>query len=94
MKNLYKGKDIQFHSDYYYYDIVRKNIRKYRIEANCTQQQLADLVGVSMNYIAHLESKNFQKYFTINLVGRIADALKIDISLLFKVDENELVSND
>ena len=39
-----------FHDDYYYYDIVRKNIRKYRKMANLTQQQLADAIDVSMHY--------------------------------------------
>ena len=39
-----------FHDDYYYYDIVRKNI-KYRKLANLTQQELADKIDVSMHYI-------------------------------------------
>ena len=37
-----------FHDDYYYYDIVRKNIKKL---ANLTQQELADKIDVSMHYI-------------------------------------------
>ena len=43
-----------FHDDYYYYDIVRKNIRKYRKMANLTQQQLADAIDVSMHYISQI----------------------------------------
>ena len=42
---------IKFHNDYYYYDIVRKNIKKYRKLAGLTQQELADMIGVSMHYI-------------------------------------------
>lgn len=74
---------INFHDDYYYYDIVRKNIRKYRKTAGLTQQELADMIGVSMHYISQIESANPNKYFTLVIIGRIADALKIDIRDLF-----------
>ena len=44
------NKEIKFHDDYYYYDIVRKNIKKYRRMAGITQQELADRVGVNALY--------------------------------------------
>lgn len=71
------------HDDNYYYNLIRQNIKKYREKANLTQQQLADKAGVSMNYIAKIESKKMQRGFTITVLGRIADALEIDIKLLF-----------
>lgn len=74
---------IQLHDDYYYYNIVRKNIKKYRTIANITQQELADRVDVSMHYISQIESANPNKYFTLVIIGRIADALNIDIRQLF-----------
>ena len=73
------------HDDNYYYDIIRKNIKEYRKKANLTQQQLADKAGISMNYIAKIESKKMQRGFTIVVAGRIADALGIDIRLLFEI---------
>ncbi|MFR5856804.1 MAG: helix-turn-helix domain-containing protein [Bacilli bacterium] len=76
-----------FHDDYYYYDIVRKNIRKYRKLANLTQQQLADAIDVSMHYISQIESANPNKYFTLVIIGRIADVLNIDIKQLFDTSE-------
>lgn len=72
-----------FHNDYYYYDIVRKNIKQYRKTANLTQQELADKIEVSMHYISQIESANPNKYFTLVVIGRIADALNIDIRQLF-----------
>lgn len=75
--------NIQFHDDYYYYDIVRKNIKKYRKRANLTQQELADMVEVSMHYISQIESAKPNKYFSLVVIGRIADALNIDIRQLF-----------
>ncbi len=76
------------HDDTYYYDIIRYNIRKYREALNFTQQQLADKAGITMNYVAKIESKKMQRGFTIVILGRIADALEIDIRKLFDpVDE-------
>ena len=75
---------IKFHDDYYYYDIVRKNIKKYRKLAGLTQQELADMIGVSMHYISQIESAKPYKYFTLIIIGRIADALNIDIRNLFE----------
>ena len=71
------------HDDNYYYNLIRQNIKKYREKANLTQQQLADKAGISMNYIAKIKSKKMQRGFTIVVLGRIADALNIDIRLLF-----------
>lgn len=78
------------HDDNYYFDIIRYNIKKYRELAQITQQELADKVGISMNYIAKIESKKMQKGFTIVTIGHIADALEIDIRQLFdKIPQNK-----
>ena len=72
------------HNDNYYFDVIRKNIKKYREKANLTQQELADKIDMSMNYIAKIESEKMQKSFSIVVLGRIADALEIDIKLLLE----------
>lgn len=72
------------HNDTYYFDIIRKNIKKQREAAGITQQQLADKIGITMNYIAKIESQKMKRGFTIPIIGRIADALEIDIRELFK----------
>ena len=82
---------IKFHNDYYYYDIVRKNIKKYRKIAGLTQQELADMIGVSMHYISQIESAKPYKYFTLIIIGRIADALNIDIKDLFETQKEKTV---
>ena len=81
--NMDWGSIFMKHDDNYYYNLIRQNIKKYREKANLTQQQLADKAGISMNYIAKIESKKMQRGFTIVVLGRIADALNIDIRLLF-----------
>ena len=74
----------KIHDDYYYYDIVRKNIKKYRKIACLTQQELADKIGVSMHYISQIESANPNKYFTLIIIGRIADVLGVPINNFFE----------
>ena len=78
--------EANFHSDYYYYDIVRKNIKKERKKAGLTQQDLADMIGVTMHYISQIETAKPNKYFTLVIIGRIADVLNIDIRDLFQQD--------
>ena len=72
------------HSDTYYFDIVRYNIKRLREKAGLTQQQLADKAGISMNYVAKIASRKMQRGFTIVSLCRIADALGLDIRELFK----------
>lgn len=85
VKNLNSVKEnLNFHDNDYYYDIVRYNIRKYRRIADYTQEELAELIDVSDQYISQIERKNSTKYFTLNILGRIADALEIDIKDFFE----------
>lgn len=72
------------HSDEYYYDLIRNNMKEFRRQYNLTQQQLADLAGISRQYICDVESKNRNKHVTIAILGRIADALDLDITEFFK----------
>lgn len=77
------------HNDTYYFNIIRYNIKKLREEAGLTQQQLADKAGITMNYLAKIESQKMQRGFTIVILGRIADALNIDIRELLKPIEED-----
>lgn len=73
----------QVKSDMYYYDIVRKNIRKYRKEKGFTQQKLADEADMSIDYLAEIESVKRRKTFSLATLGRIADVLEVDIRDFF-----------
>lgn len=73
----------QVKSDMYYYDIVRKNIKKYRKEKGFTQQKLADEADMSIDYLAEIESVKRRKTFSLATLGRIADVLEVDIKNFF-----------
>lgn len=71
------------HDDEYYYDIIRNNLKKFRRELKLTQQDLADLTGLSRQYICDIENKSRNKHLTIAVLGRISDALNIKITDFF-----------
>lgn len=73
----------EYNEDNYYYDIIRKNIRKFRKEKNWTQRQLAEKTDLSVDYIGEIESLTKNKSFSIITLGRIADVLKVDIRDFF-----------
>lgn len=72
-------------SENYVYELVSKNIKKYRKQKGLTQTQLAELMNYSTQFISNIESKNFQT-FSLGTLWRFALVLNIDIALLFKED--------
>jgi len=72
------------HNDEYYYKIIRKNIRKYRLEQKLTQQDLADMIEMSREYVCDIENEKRNKHLTISVLGRIAESLKIPITKFFE----------
>ncbi len=72
------------HDDEYYYTIIRKNIKRYRLEKNLTQQDLADMTELSREYICDCENEKRNKHLTISTLGRISEALGIPIYKFFE----------
>ena len=72
------------HDDEYYYSIIRKNVKKYRKEKKLTQQELVDMTDLLREYICDIENESRNKRLTIAVLGRISEALHIDITLFFK----------
>lgn len=46
------------HDNEYYYSIIRKNIKRIRLEKNLTQQDLADMTDISREYICDIENES------------------------------------
>ena len=72
------------HDDEYYYSIIRKNIRHFRLEQNLTQQDIADMTELSREYICDIENEHRKKHLTIAVLGRIAESLNVDIEDFFQ----------
>lgn len=65
------------------YEAIAANIKKYRKEANITQAELSERVGVSHEFIRRIESKKGTKTFSVDTLYKISLALEIDIKELF-----------
>lgn len=72
----------------YVYQLVSKNIKKQRKLKGLTQEQLAEKMSYSTQFISNIESKNHQT-FSLGTLWRLALVLDIDIALLFKEDTND-----
>lgn len=77
-------KQINLNEDEYYYKLLRKNVKEQRVTKGYTQQELADLTYLSREYICDIENDKRNKHPSLSVIGRIADALEIEIGLLFK----------
>ena len=69
----------------YIYQLVSENIKKQRKLKGLTQEQLAERMNYSTQFISNIESKNHQT-FSLGTLWRLALVLNIDIALLFKED--------
>ena len=87
MKETMLKEKSYIHDDEYYYTIIRRNIRKFRLEQNLTQQDLADMTELSREYICDIENEHRGKHLTIAVLGRISESLKVDIGNFF-IDYN------
>ena len=69
----------------YVYELVSKNIKEIRKAKGLTQEQLAEKMDYSTQFISNMESKNHQT-FSLGTLWRLALVLDIDISELFRED--------
>lgn len=76
-----------------YYDHTEKyteigyNIAYYRKHANLTQEQLAELVGISRSHLSAIEAPNVNRSVSMELVLDIAAALHVDAYKLIKIHD-------
>lgn len=73
-------------TDHELYQIVGKNIKKFRLSLGMTQQDLADFTQISLSYISKLEASGCSKSISLSLLNQLSTALNIPISHFFKED--------
>lgn len=62
----------------YIYEVIGKNVKKYRKKKGLTQRQLANRINYSLSFVAGLESKKHQT-FSLGALYRISLILDVDI---------------
>ena len=80
MKEL--TKELQFDTDIY--NTIRKNIRNYRKEKGITSAHLAELVGLSHDFIRQIESEKSAYNFSVDTFYRISIALDVTLDMLIQ----------
>ena len=70
-------------------DILKTNIKYYRIKAYLTQEDLAEKANVTSKYISDLERGIFN--VSLEKLEQIANALNIEAYLLLKDDFRDVV---
>lgn len=64
------------------YDVIRRNIKKYRKEKGMTSAQLAEAVGLSHDFIRQIESEKVRYNFSVETFYKISEALDISMDQL------------
>jgi transcriptional regulator with XRE-family HTH domain len=69
-----------------FYKYLGKNIKHYRKRLNLTQQELADKLGISLNFMGKIEVA-FSKP-SLDMLIKIANGLEITVSELCKFEKS------
>ncbi len=75
----------QTQNDYTIYDIIRRNIKKYRKEKGMTSAQLAEMVGLSHDFIRQIESEKTRYNFSVETFYKISVALDVSLDKLVEM---------
>ena len=67
-------------------DVLATNVRRLRSERGFTQEDVAELTGLSSRYIGSIERARVSASVTV--LGKLADALKADPCILIKRDRS------
>ncbi len=66
------------------YDIIRRNIKKYRKEKGITSAQLAEMVDLSHDFIRQIESEKTRYNFSVETLYKISVALDVSLDNLIE----------
>ena len=67
--------------------LLGNKIAYYRRKNKLSQEQLAELIGISRVHMSHIEAPNVVQAFSINVLFDIAEQLNIDVMELFNFDQ-------
>jgi transcriptional regulator with XRE-family HTH domain len=63
------------------------NISHYRKKRGLSQQDLAELIGISHNHLAQIEAPNITRPFSIKILFSVAKTLEVKPETLFRFDD-------
>ena len=66
------------------YKNLGKNIRKYRLERNLSQEKLSDMLDANSKFVGHVE--RFERYISLKKLIQISEILNVPICELLKFE--------
>ncbi len=69
------------------YDTIRKNIKKYRQKKGITSAKLAEMVGLSHDFIRQIESEKVAYNFSVDTFYKISVALQVSLDDLIQKED-------
>ena len=64
------------------YRTIGKNVRKYRQQANISQEKLSEILDVNSKFIGHVE--RFERYISLKKLIEIAEYFNIPVKNFFE----------
>ena len=77
-----KIEELQFDDNIY--NTIRRNIKKYRKEKGLTSAQLAEMIGLSHDFIRQIESEKVGYNFSVETFYKISVALGVGLDKLIE----------
>ena len=66
------------------YKIVGKNIRKYRMSANLSQEKLSEILDVNTKFVGHVE--RVERFISLKKLIEIAEYFNVPVKNFFEED--------
>ena len=66
------------------YNIIRKNVKKYRKERGLTSAQLAEMAEISHDFLRQIESEKTAYNFSVETFYRLAVSLNVKLDDLIR----------
>ena len=79
-----KNEIVQLEFDNDIYNTIRHNIKKYRREKKLTSAQLAEMIGLSHDFIRQIESEKVGNNFSVDTLYKIAVVLEVSLDKLIE----------
>ena len=70
-----------------FYDVIRKNIKKYRVQRGMTAAQLAEKAGLGHDYLRQIESEKDRHHVSLVSLYKISMVLNISMDTLIADDD-------
>ena len=72
-----------------FYENIRKNIKKYRVQKGITAAELAEKAGLGHDYLRQIESSKDRHHVTLISLYKISLALNVSIDTLIAENDDK-----